>query len=90
MAVGLCFGPGELTVRIRMQYPASMRIEGVKSGSVVEVDEGVSIGKLLRSCSVKQEHLKYILAYVNGEKRGMTHRLCPDDVLKLYLPIGGG
>jgi hypothetical protein len=67
-----------------------MRIERVKSGGVVEVGEGVSIGELLKSCSVKGEHLKYILVYVNGEKRSMAHRLGPEDVLKLYLPIGGG
>ena len=67
-----------------------MQIDTVKSGSTMEVHERASIKEVLKSCNVKEEHFRYILAFVNGERRGMFHTLRPDDELKLYLPIGGG
>ncbi len=77
-------------MNIIMYYPAAMRIDNVKSGSIMDIPEGTNIEALLKSCNVKEEHMKYILAYVNGEKRGMSHRLRRNDELKLYLPVGGG
>ncbi|MCK4924562.1 MAG: MoaD/ThiS family protein [Spirochaetes bacterium] len=77
-------------MNIIMYYPAAMRIDNVKSGSIMDIPEGTNIEALLKSCNVKKEHMKYILAYVNGEKRGMSHRLRRNDELKLYLPVGGG
>ena len=67
-----------------------MRIDNVKSGSIMDIPEGTNIEALLKSCNVKEEHIKYILVYVNGEKRGMSHGLRHNDELKLYLPVGGG
>jgi hypothetical protein len=80
----------EGSVKIRLYYPAVMRIDTVKSGSTMEVHESASIEEVLKSCNVKEEHFRYILAFVNGEKKGMLHILRPNDELKLYLPIGGG
>lgn len=77
-------------MNIIMYYPAAMRIDNVKSGSIMDIPEGTNIEALLKSCNVKEEHIKYILVYVNGEKRGMSHRLRHNDELKLYLPVGGG
>ncbi len=77
-------------MNIIMYYPAAMRIDNVKSGSIMDIPEGTNIEALLKSCNVKEEHIKYILVYVNGEKRGMSHRLRRNDELKLYLPVGGG
>ncbi len=77
-------------MKIRLHYPAAMHIDTVKNGSTIEVHEKASIEEVLKSCNVKEKHFRYILAFVNGEKRGMSHILRPDDELKLYLPIGGG
>jgi sulfur carrier protein ThiS len=80
----------EGSVNIIIHYPAAMRIDSVKSGSSMDVPEGTNIEALLKSCNVKKEHMKFILVYVNSEKRGMSHRLRHNDELKLYLPVGGG
>jgi len=77
-------------MNIIIHYPAAMRIDSVKSGSSMDIPQGTNIEALLKSCNVKKEHIKYILAYVNSEKRGMSHIPRHNDELKLYLPIGGG
>lgn len=77
-------------MNIIIHYPAAMRIDSVKSGSSMDIPQGTNIEALLKSCNVKKEHIKYILAYVNSEKRGVSHILRHNDELKLYLPIGGG
>ena len=77
-------------MKIRLHYPALMRIDRVKSGSEVEVHDSATIEELLQSLTLKKEHVRYILVYVNGERKGMSHKLCHNDELKLYLPVGGG
>jgi hypothetical protein len=77
-------------MKITVHFPAVMRIDGIQSGKGIDVEEHISIEDLLRSFNVREEHLRFILAYVNGERQGLSHTLRPDDVLKLYLPIGGG
>ena len=77
-------------MEIRLHYPALMGIEGLKSGGDVEVHDNATIEELLQSLALSKEHVRYILVYVNGEKRGLSHGLCHNDVVKLYLPVGGG
>ena len=77
-------------MKIRLHYPALMEIDRVKSGSDVEVHDSATIEELLGSLALSKKHMRYILSYVNGERKGMSHRLCHNDELKLYLPVGGG
>ena len=75
---------------IRLHYPALMGFEGLKSGGDVEVHEGATVEEFLQSLDMKEEHTRYILVYVNGNRQGMSHKLQHNDLVKLYLPVGGG
>ncbi len=77
-------------MKIRLHYPAFMGIDRVKSGSEIEMRDSETIEELLQGLALSKEHMRYILVYVNGERKGMSHRLCHNDELKLYLPVGGG
>ena len=77
-------------MRIRVQFPAVMHLEGLKSGREVEVPIGTTIEELLTSSRVKREHLRYIIAIVNGNRRSLSYRLRDREELKLVLPVGGG
>lgn len=77
-------------MKVRLHYPALMGIDELKSGGEVEVQDDATIEEFLQSLNVKKEHARYILVYVNGERKGMSHRLRHNDELKLYLPVGGG
>ena len=77
-------------MKVRLHYPAQMGIEGLKSGGAVELHDNVTIEELLQSLNLKKEQLRYVLVYVNGERKGTNHMLSHNDELKLYLPVGGG
>jgi sulfur carrier protein ThiS len=77
-------------MKIRLHYPAMMQIGTVQSGGEVEVHDSATIEELLRNLALSKDHVRYILVYVNGERKGMSHTLCHNDELKLYLPVGGG
>jgi len=77
-------------MKIRLYYPAMMRIEKVQSGGEIDIPDHATIDVLLQKLALSREHVRFILVYVNGEKRGLSHRLHHNDVLKLYLPVGGG
>ena len=77
-------------MKIRLHYPAPMKIDGLKSGGEVEVQDQATIEEFLQSLNVKKEHARYILVYVNGERKNLSHGLRHNDELKLYLPVGGG
>jgi molybdopterin converting factor small subunit len=77
-------------MKIRLHYPAMMQIAAAKSGNEVEVQDNASIEEMLQGLVLKKEHVRYILVFVNGERKGMSHRLRHNDEVKLYLPVGGG
>jgi sulfur carrier protein ThiS len=77
-------------MNIKLHYPAQMGIEGLKSGGDVEVRDKATVKEFLQGLNLTAEHVRYVLVYVNGEKRGMSYRLQHNDLVKLYLPVGGG
>ena len=77
-------------IRIKVQFPAFMYLEGLKCGGEVEVPAGTTIEELLASSRVKREHFRYVTAIVNGEKRSLSHTLQNREELRLVLPVGGG
>lgn len=77
-------------MKVWVRYSAVLNIEDVKNGNPVEVSPGTSITQLLIRCKVKEEHHRYLLVYVNGEKRGLSYVLRDNDQLQLFLPTGGG
>ena len=70
-------------MKIRLHYPAPMHIDTIKNDST-------TVGGFLQDLQLKKEHIRYILVYVNGERKGMSYVLSENDELKLYLPVGGG
>jgi sulfur carrier protein ThiS len=77
-------------MKITLHYPAMMRIEAAPSGADVALPDNATIELLLKNLALSAEHVRYILVYVNGERRGLSHTLTHNDVVKLYLPVGGG
>jgi molybdopterin converting factor small subunit len=77
-------------IRVKVLYPAIMQVEATGSGSFVSVPEGTTVKELLTHFRVKEEHHRYIIAVVDGEKRGLSYTLRNQDELRLLLPVGGG
>ncbi len=77
-------------MKIDIEFGALLNIEGMESGSYIEIMEGTTIADLLTKYNIKEEHQQYIILSVNGEQKRLSYVLQEDDSLSLYLPIGGG
>jgi sulfur carrier protein ThiS len=77
-------------MKVKVNHSAVLKLDGVSSGSYLDVLKGTTVSDLLSKCNVKEQHKRYILIFVNGKRREPSHVLQDDEQLSLYLPIGGG
>jgi molybdopterin converting factor small subunit len=77
-------------MKVLVKYSAVLNLENVDNGGHIEISQGTTIAELLSRCNVREEQQKYILIFVNEEKKGLDYILQDKDQLNLYLPIGGG
>lgn len=77
-------------MKIHLRYQAILKIQGIANNSEVELPDGTSIAALLASSRIKEEQQRYILCYVNGERKTPDTVLRDGDSLQLLIPVGGG
>lgn len=77
-------------MKVTLNYAAVLKLEKVNSGSTVDLSEGTTVSQLLSDCSIKEEHKRYILVFVDEKKRDLDYVLRDGEELNLYMPIGGG
>ena len=77
-------------MKIRLEFPAVLDLKGMVSGQVVRLAAGSTVGDLLNHLKVEREHQKYVIPFVNGEKKRSSSKLRESDRVFLSLPIGGG
>ena len=77
-------------MNILLEYTAVLDVQGVPSGSRLELPEGAGVADVLNLLRVRKEHQKYVVPFVNGEKKRLEDTLRDGDTLMLSLPIGGG
>lgn len=77
-------------MRITIEYIGFLKIEGVKSGSVVEFPDGIKASDVLDSVNLIGSYRKFIIPIINGERSSQDRVLNDGDRLFIYLPVGGG
>jgi sulfur carrier protein ThiS len=77
-------------MKIMLNYSAILKLDNVKNGSSIDIDEETSVKDLLTRWKIKEDHQRYIVAYANDRKVGLSYILRDNDFLQLFLPIGGG
>lgn len=77
-------------MRITVEYIGFLKIEGVKSGSVVEFPDGTKAEDVLDRFQLTGSYRKFIIPIVNGERSPQNRQLADGDRLFIYLPVGGG
>lgn len=65
-------------------------INEVKIGEakIMEVDEGFTIGDLMKDLNMPRDIVKIIL--VNGRSKGLEYKLNANDRVALFPPVAGG
>ncbi|RKX79089.1 MAG: hypothetical protein DRP87_04370 [Spirochaetes bacterium] len=77
-------------MKIYLEFVGYLKLEGAENRSQVEVPNGVDVSSLFKRFKVSEEHLKFIVPVVNGERKSINYRLKDGDSLYLMLPVGGG
>lgn len=75
---------------ITVEHSAVLKLKNIQNRDEINVPEDATIAALLNRWGVQAGQHKYLLTYVNGKKRGLSHILHEGDALQLFLPIGGG
>lgn len=77
-------------MKILLEYTAVLDAKGVSSGSLLDLPDGACVTDVLDLLLMKKDHQKYVVPFVNGDKKLLTDVLRDGDKLTLSLPIGGG
>ncbi|MFH0954232.1 MAG: MoaD/ThiS family protein [Verrucomicrobiota bacterium] len=77
-------------MRIHLEFAAVMDLKGAASGQALELAGGSTIADLMNHLKVKPQHQKFVVPFVNGEKKRPSAPLHENDRVFLSLPIGGG
>ncbi len=77
-------------MQITVEYIGFLKIEDVKSGSIVEFPEGTCAADILDRFKLTGPYRKFIIPIVNGERSAQDRALKDGDRVFIYLPVGGG
>lgn len=77
-------------MKILLEYTAVLDAKGVSSGSAMDLPDGATVKDVLDILLVKKDHQKYVVPFVNGDKKRLADKLRGGDKLTLSLPVGGG
>jgi sulfur carrier protein ThiS len=77
-------------MKIELEYAAMLHVKGPASGSLMEVDHGVTITDLLTQLGIPSHHRGSVTAFVNNVRASRTKVLNEKDRVFLSVPMSGG
>lgn len=77
-------------MKIKIEYTAIIKIDGLSNNSIIEINEGFSVSDLLDKYKIPKEHQKFIIPIINKEEKTLSDKLKENDNLFLYMPVSGG
>ena len=77
-------------MKIHLEYTAVLDARGASSGSTLDLPNGTVVADVLDLLHVKKDHQRYVVPFVNGDKKRLNDTLRDGDKLILSLPVGGG
>lgn len=77
-------------MKITLSYTGYLKFEGAKSGSIIDVEEGSTVGDVLSGFAVPSEQHRFLRLFVNDESVDPMHLLSDGDELLAIIQIGGG
>jgi sulfur carrier protein ThiS len=77
-------------IKIKLSFTGVIDIKNFSNNSILQINEGSTVGDVLSIIGIRKEHKKYIIAIVNDEKEKAVYVLQNNDHLSLFLPVGGG
>ena len=75
---------------IKLNYTGYLKFEGVETGTVLELEEGTTVGDLLTRFHVAREQQRFLRIFANEGKADPSYVLKDGDELTVIMQIGGG
>lgn len=75
---------------IKVNYTGYLKFDGVETGTVLELDEGTTVGDLLTGFKIDPEKQRFLRIFANEENAGPSYVLKDGDELTVIMQIGGG
>jgi molybdopterin converting factor small subunit len=77
-------------MKINVKTLGLLKLDGIKSGSDVDIDNGTTISSFMEQYVTQKCHHKFVIVTVNEKKEGLSYELNEGDKLSMYLPFGAG
>jgi molybdopterin converting factor small subunit len=77
-------------MKIKVEILGLLHLKGIKNNSFVEVKDGSTIADLYDELNILKDHQKFITPFVNGIEVRKSAAINDGDIVKIFLPTGGG
>jgi molybdopterin converting factor small subunit len=77
-------------MKINVKFLGLLKLEGIKSGSDIEISDGTTVSEFMNRYVAKKEHHRFIIVMTNEKKVDLSYELKQNDAVSLFLPFGAG
>lgn len=77
-------------MKVKIELLGLLHLKGIKNNSFVELNEGSSVADLYNQLNILRDHQKFITPYINGNEVRKSTTINDGDIIKIFLPTGGG
>ncbi len=77
-------------MKIKLNYTGYLKFAGARTGDVLDVEPGSTLGDLLAGFDVAREQQRFLRLFANEEKVDPSYVLADGDELTVIMQIGGG
>ena len=77
-------------INITVHFTGLVDVKNITSGSSVSIPAGTNVSGLLSILDIMEQHKRYLIVMINEKKETLFYILQNNDVVKLFLPVGGG
>jgi sulfur carrier protein ThiS len=77
-------------MKVKIELLGLLHIKGVKNNSFIEVKDGSTISDIYNELNILKDHQRFIIPFINGTEVRKSSIINEGDIIKIFLPTGGG
>jgi sulfur carrier protein ThiS len=77
-------------MKVKIELLGLLHLKGVTNNSFLEVKEGSTISDLFNQLNILKDHQKFVTSFLNGSEVRKSTTINDGDIVKIFLPTGGG
>ena len=77
-------------MKVKIELLGLLHIMGVKNNSFIEVKDGATVSDIYTELNILKDHQRFIIPFINGTEVRKSANVKDGDIVKIFLPTGGG